>query len=141
MRKEALAVKKDEQVSSEKLAKRIAQLILDKKGEDVVVLDIREHSAYADFIIIASARSARHVQGLADHIEEELYKEQISPLGVEGKAEGQWVLMDYGDVIVHLFFEPVREWYDLEGLWMDAPRVDLESWGLSFQAEEEDVED
>ncbi len=130
MRREALALKK-KNLSPEALARRIGQLIREKKGEDLVILNIRENSSYADYILIASARSARHVQGLADYVEEELYKEQITPLGVEGKNEGQWVLIDYGDVVIHLFFEPVREWYDLEGLWMDAPRVDLEAWGLN----------
>lgn len=139
MNKEMLAVKKSNRsLSAEGLARRLAQLVLDKKGEDLVILDVRDRASYADFILIASARSARHVQGLADYIEEELFKEGIEPLGVEGKSEGQWVLMDYGDVVLHLFFEPVREVYDLEGLWIDAPRVEPETWGLVFPEEVQD---
>ena len=139
MNKEALAVKKNETLSPETLARRLGQLILDKKGEDLVIIDVRERATYADFILIASARSARHVQGLADFIEDSLYQEKISPLGVEGKTEGQWILLDYGDVVVHLFYGPVREVYDLEGLWMDAPRIEPEEWGLKlFEEQDED---
>ncbi len=134
-----LALKKNSRfLGAEELARRIGQLVLDKKGEELVIIDVRERATYADFILIASARSARHVQGIADHVEEELFKERIEPLGVEGKTEGQWVLLDYGDVILHLFFEPVREVYDLEGLWMDAPRVAPEDWGLILPEEVSD---
>ncbi|WP_022852619.1 ribosome silencing factor [Thermodesulfatator atlanticus] len=129
MKKEAAAEKKT-RLSPEELARRMAQLALDKKAYDLVIIDVRGRSSYADFIIVASARSARHVQGIADNIEDELYRERIFPLGTEGKTEGQWVLMDYGDVVFHLFFEPVREFYDIEGLWMDAPRIAPEDWGL-----------
>jgi len=121
---------------SQILAKRLCEEALAKKGEDLVILDVRERSTYADYIIIVSVRSSRHAQGLADHVEEELYKEGFSPQGVEGKTEGQWILMDYGDVILHVFFEPVREVYDLEGLWMDVPRIDPKDWGVSLPEEE-----
>ncbi len=131
MKKEALALLRPS-VGPEELAKKLAQLALNKKVHDLVILDVRGLASYADFILIASARSARHVQGVADAIEEELYRERIEPLGIEGKTEGQWVLMDYGDVVLHLFFEPVREVYDLEGLWMDAPRIEPEEWGLTL---------
>ncbi|HHI96228.1 MAG TPA: ribosome silencing factor [Thermodesulfatator atlanticus] len=138
-RREREGVKKEVLVASPKrpalkaqeLAQKMARLALDKKVHDLTILDVRGLASYADFILIASARSARHVQGVAEAIEEELYQERIEPLGIEGKTEGHWVLMDYGDVVLHLFFEPVREVYDLEGLWMDAPRIDLEEWGLS----------
>jgi len=132
VKKTALALKKklSPTIKAEDLARKLAQLVLDKKAYDLVILDVRGFSSYADFILIASTRSARHVQGVAEAVEEELFREKIEPLGVEGKTEGQWVLMDYGDVVLHLFFEPVREVYDLEGLWMDAPRIEPESWGL-----------
>ncbi|WP_231887711.1 ribosome silencing factor [Thermodesulfatator autotrophicus] len=129
MKKEALAPKKPV-LKPEDLARLMAQLALDRKIHDLVILDVRGLSSYADFILVASARSARHVQGVADYLEEELYKQHITPLGIEGTTEGQWVLMDYGDVVFHLFFEPVREFYDIEGLWMDAARIKPEDWGL-----------
>lgn len=121
---------------SQILTKRLCEEVLAKKGEDLVILDVRERSTYADYIFIVSVRSSRHAQGLAEHIEKELYKEGFSLHGIEGKTEGQWILMDYGDVILHIFFEPVREVYDLEGLWMDAPRIDPKDWGISMPEEE-----
>ncbi len=129
MKREALATKKTV-LKPEDLARLMAQLALNKKVHDLVIIDVRGLSSYADFILVASARSARHVQGVADYLEEELYRENITPLGIEGTDEGQWVLMDYGDVVFHLFFEPVREFYDIEGLWMDATRIKPEDWGL-----------
>jgi len=143
VKKDSLALKKTKvTLSPEELARKMAQLALDKKAHDLVILDVRGLASYADYILIASARSARHVQGVADAIEEELYREKVEPLGIEGKTEGQWVLMDYGDVVLHLFFEPVREVYDLEGLWMDAPRIEPESWGLTLpEPTQEDVEE
>jgi len=132
VKKDSLALKKNSHLifKAEDLAKKLAQLVLDKKAYDLVILDVRGLASYADFILIASARSARHVQGIADAVEEEMFRKKIEPLGIEGKSEGHWVLMDYGDVILHLFFEPVRKVYDLEGLWMDASRIEPESWGL-----------
>ncbi len=115
------------------LAKRLSEEALAKKAEDLVIIDIREKSTYADYIIIVSVRSTRHAQGLADYVEDILYKEGFRPRGIEGKAEGQWILLDYGDVIMHVFFEPVREVYDLEGLWMDAPRVNPSQLDLCLE--------
>ncbi len=139
--RDVLAVsKKRRTLAPEELAKKLTQLALDHKAEDLVILDVGKFSSYADFLVIASARSARHVQGVAEAVEEALYAEGIEPLGVEGKTEGQWVLMDYGDVVLHIFFEPVREVYDLEGLWLEAPRLSPEDWGLTPgpSTEEED---
>jgi ribosome-associated protein len=99
------------------------KIILGKKAVNVVALDVRELTSIADVFIICSGRSNRQVSALADHIERELRKQKIKPLSVEGAAEGQWVLMDYGYVVIHVFFESVRQFYDLEGLWSDARRI------------------
>ncbi len=112
-------------MNSLELAKRLSKLIRDKKGENLVVIDVRGRASYTDFILICSAKSARHVQGLAEFIEAEAAKEGIRPLGVEGLTQGHWVVMDYEDAVVHIFYEPVREVYDLEGLWAEAPRLEL----------------
>ena len=109
------------------LAKLLARLIDEKKGEDLVVLDVRGRASYTDFILIASAYSARHVQGLAEHLLSEAAKQGIRPLSVEGLSQGHWVVLDFQDAIVHLFYEPVRKIYDLEGLWMEAPRLEWEN--------------
>ena len=97
--------------------------VLGKKAVNVVAMDVRELTSIADVFIICSGRSNRQVSAIAEHIERELRREKIKPLSVEGTSEGQWVLMDYGNVIIHVFFESVRQFYDLEGLWSDAPRI------------------
>ena len=94
-----------------------------KKAENLVVLDVREMTSVADAFIICSGRSNRQVQAIAEYIQSDLKKQHKKPLSAEGLTEGHWALLDYGDVIIHIFYEPVRLFYDLEGLWMDARRV------------------
>lgn len=97
---------------------------------DLVLLDIGRHSSFADYFIICSGKSSRQVQGIADNVEAGLRDRGLKPLGVEGRQEGHWVLMDYGDIILHIFYEPVRYLYDLESLWSDASRLDWENVSL-----------
>jgi ribosome-associated protein len=94
-----------------------------KKATDVVALDVADLISYADVFIICSGRSNRQVSAIADFIKTDLKKHKIKPLSVEGTKDGHWVLLDYGHVIIHVFYEPVREFYDLEGLWSDAKRI------------------
>jgi ribosome-associated protein len=101
------------------------QAVLGKKALHVLALDVRELTSIADVFIICSGRSNRQVVAIAEHIERQMRKHKIKPLSVEGTAEGHWVLMDYGHVIIHVFFESVREFYDLEGLWSDARRIPI----------------
>jgi ribosome-associated protein len=101
-----------------------ARVLLERKALDLVVLEVKNLSSFTDYFLICSGRSDRQVQALASHLEEKLGGEGIHPLGVEGKREGRWILMDYGEVIVHVFYQPVREFYDLERLWSEAPRVE-----------------
>ena len=106
--------------------------VLGKKAESVVVLDIRELTSIADAFIICSGRSNRQVSALADHVERFLKQEGIRPISVEGRREGHWVLMDYGHVIIHVFYTETRFFYDLEGLWVDARRITTESLKASI---------
>jgi len=99
---------------------------MDKKAEEPVLLDMTGTSSFTDYFLICSGRSDRQVQAIARGIEEALEKEGIRPLGLEGVPAGKWILMDYEDVVVHIFLEPVRKFYDLEGLWIDALRVAVE---------------
>lgn len=108
------------------LAQICAHIALDHKAEDLVVLDVRELTSFTDYFIIMSGRSTRHVQGLADSIEKELRSKRISNKFCEGLQEGLWVLVDYNDVVVHIFYKETRSFYDLDGLWHDAPRVEIE---------------
>jgi ribosome-associated protein len=94
---------------------------------DLVILEVKELSSVTDYFVICSGKSDRQVKAIAAHVEEKLEKRGIVPLGVEGKREGRWVLMDYGDVVVHVFYQPIREFYELERLWSEAPRMQWRS--------------
>ncbi len=97
----------------------------DKKVMDLVVLDLRKGSAFTDFFVIGTGANVRQVQAIADAIEEALRTKGIKPALVEGRARGEWVLLDYFDFIVHIFQPATREFYGLERLWGDAERVEV----------------
>ena len=100
---------------------------LDKKALEPVLIDVHETSSYTDHLLLLSGRSDRHVQHIADGILETLGRELgRKPVGTEGASEGRWVLIDFGELVVHVFYHPLRDFYDLEGLWCDAPRVAIE---------------
>lgn len=94
------------------------------KAERPLIYDVAELVSYADYFVICSGRSTRHVQALAEHLEKALLQRRIKPMGVEGLSEGQWVLLDLGDVIVHIFYQPMRAIYDLEGLWWGGQQIE-----------------
>lgn len=108
------------------LALQAAQAAIDNNALEPVLLDTSKQSSYADFILVLSGRSARQVEAIAEKVEEALKDAGHSPLSVEGERGGHWTLIDYGDVVIHVFFHPTREYYDLEGLWSDAPQVPLQ---------------
>jgi ribosome-associated protein len=114
-----------EGLSTEEKTTLISQIVADKKAMDVVVLDMADASSITDYFLICSGGSERQVQAIADAINEQLKQAGITSLGVEGYREGHWILMDYGDVIVHIFSQGTRDFYDLEHLWTNAPRLDL----------------
>ncbi len=116
------AAQPDDDAKITSLAHRIASLALDKKADDVIILDVRGKTSYADYFVIASGDSERQVAAMAEHVETELRNEGVRPLGTEGQERGQSVLLDFGAVVAHLFFDQVRTFYDLEGLWTDVPR-------------------
>lgn len=98
---------------------------LERKAYDLVLLDVSKLTALADYFLICTGRSDTQVQAITQAIEETLAHAGQKPLAVEGFQHGHWVVLDYGDVVVHVFFEPVRGFYDLERLWAKAPRVRL----------------
>jgi ribosome-associated protein len=104
------------------LALKIAQAVVDKKGTEVLVLDVRGKASYADYIVVGSGDTERMVNALAEGVEEKLRPDGKRPIGREGEETGNWVLLDYGEVVAHLFLADARGFYDLEGLWADAPR-------------------
>ena len=99
--------------------------VTEKKAENVVLLDVRGLTSIADVFILCCGNSSRQVSALGDHIVRRLRKQGIKPLSIEGLGEGRWVLIDYGNVIIHVFYESVRDFYDIEGLWSDARRIDI----------------
>jgi ribosome-associated protein len=111
-------------MEARKLALQCRELADSKKAEDIVVLDVRELSSITDYFVIATGTSEPHlraiVEAIRDQIEEELH---LSPRATDGSLQGSWVVLDYFDVIVHVMRADVREHYDLEGLWSDAPRL------------------
>src|SRR5262249_59436603 len=104
------------------LARKAADAALDKKAENVVILDVRGLTSYADYFVVASGTSDRQVTAIADNVDDVLRKAGHRPNGVEGYTRGHWVLIDFGDVVCHVFYEEARAFYDLEGLWADAAR-------------------
>lgn len=113
--------------SIEEMVKKIYDSIDDKKGEQIAVLNIGKISSMADYFVIASASSERQVKAIADNVEDELSKHEINPKGKEGHNTSRWILLDYGDIMVHIFHNEEREFYNLERLWKDAPYVDIDN--------------
>lgn len=101
----------------------------EKKGYDITVLDIGSVSVIADYFVILNGRSTTHTQSIAEEIEENLERQGIMPLRKEGFREGRWILLDYGDVVVHVFEEGERRFYNLEHLWGDARVVGVSANG------------
>lgn len=99
------------------------EAILERKAHRLVVLDVSELTSFADYFMVCSGRSNRQVSGIAEHLKKTLKTKGLRPISIDGLKEGQWALLDYGNVIIHVFYESVREFYDLEGLWADAPRI------------------
>jgi ribosome-associated protein len=97
---------------------------LDKKAQDAVVIELGEICSFTDYFLICTGTSTRHNQTIAEHIEETLKKQGVRPLHIEGHTEGEWILLDYVDFVVHIFSARAREFYDLERLWRAGKRRD-----------------
>lgn len=100
---------------------------LKRQPRKLCILRVAELTSFADYFVICSGGSDRQVQAIAETIREGLKKEKILPVGTEGERAGQWILMDYGDLVVHIFYEPIREFYDIEGLWSEAPVMEVDA--------------
>ncbi len=104
---------------------RVAEAALERNAREPIILDLRGLSDAADFFLIASGDSDVHARAIADSIVERMDAAGFQPIGVEGRSGGRWILLDYVNVIVHIFLPRVRDFYQLERLWGDAPRTDL----------------
>jgi ribosome-associated protein len=107
-------------------AKLCLKIIKERKAVDPVLLAVGNLTSITDYFLIASGNSSRQVQAISRHLQKRTREAGFRPNGIEGEQEGHWVLLDYGDVIIHVFYNPFREFYDLEGLWIEAPRINHE---------------
>lgn len=123
--KENLAKLIEQSAHSFEITRDIINACMEAKGKDISVLDVSKSFGMSDYFIVVSGRSDRQVQGISNRILETLEKSGLTPVSIEGFEEGQWVLIDCGDVVAHIFYEPLRSHYDLESLWFKAPRLDL----------------
>jgi len=113
-------------MNSKEKALKTAKLLHDKKAQDITILELKDLTIITDYFVICSAESTTQVKALTEYLEETMELEGYKPYGIEGFSYAHWVLMDYGDVIVHIFLEETRKFYDLERLWLDAPRIQAE---------------
>jgi len=119
--------KKSDGLEGRSLALAIAGAGLEKKALNVEIIDVAGKVDYADYVVVMSGRSDRQVNAIARGVEEDMKKAHgVMALGVEGLPQGTWVLMDFGEVVVHVFHQDTRGYYDLESLWIDAARVNFE---------------
>ena len=118
-------------IELEQLTSVVCQAIADNKGTNIAILDVEEVSPVGERLVLCTASATKQVRAIADSILLTLKKEhQRLPYGVEGRGVDVWVLLDYGSLVVHIFQPETREYYDLDGLWMEAPRLSLESFGV-----------
>jgi ribosome-associated protein len=121
-------IKKEyQEKSGHELAQICAQAALDTKAEELVILDVRGLTTFTDYFLIMNGTSIRHVQALAESIEAKLRSKRIKASSAEGLREGMWVLLDFDDVVVHIFYHEQRKFYDLEGLWSEGKRIEIDS--------------
>ena len=113
-------------LKSRDLAVKAAEAALKKKALDVTILDLSGLTVIADYFVICSGESTTQVKAVAAFIEEELAKKRKKPLGVEGASYSHWILLDYGDVVIHVFEKETRAYYNLEKLWMDAKIIEID---------------
>lgn len=123
MRPEPIAEKSQEKYRQDAIA--AANAALAKKAIEPVLIDLSGVQSYTDYLLVTSAHGSRGVRAIGEHVEKVLAERGVHPIGSEGVAEGHWALIDFGDLVVHVFDQNLREFYDLEGMWFDAPRIEL----------------
>lgn len=109
-----------------KRAVKVAELAIDKKAKDTVILELKDLSSIADYFVICSGDNPAQIKAIAEAIDDYFSKKKVFPMGKEGLDSARWVLLDYGDIIIHIFNDETRTYYNLEKFWMDAPRIPVE---------------
>ena len=112
-------------MTSLELAREIGKILDSKKATDIKIMDIGGHSSLGDYFVLASASNTTQTKALCDEIEEQLFKKGLEPRRIEGYQSASWILLDYVDVIVHIFYKETREFYSLERLWADVQQIEL----------------
>ena len=112
-------------MTNKEIVEVVYNAVDDKKGININVLDVSKISSIADYFVIAGGNNPNQVQAMADNVQEEMHKLEINPKHIEGFRGASWILMDYGDIVVHIFNEDDREFYDLERIWKDADIVEM----------------
>jgi ribosome-associated protein len=120
---------------------RCINAALQRKAKDLVVLNVKTLSSFADYFLICSGQSDRQVKAIAAWLQDSLKKDGMTPLGMEGMQYGQWILMDYGDIVIHIFYDPVRVFYDIERLWFEAPKMMIDDEATEIRVLEEGFTD
>jgi ribosome-associated protein len=120
------AIRAEDFEDSRRTAELAAVAAFDKKADDVLLIDLRGVSGYADFLVVVSGTNERQLEAIADGVEQSLREQGHRLVGAEGGKSSRWQLLDFGDVVVHVFHEDERHYYDLEGLWADAPRIRID---------------
>jgi ribosome-associated protein len=105
-------------------ARLALKIVKERKAIDPALFEVGKLTSITDYFLITSGSSSRQVQAINQHLSRRMREEGFRAFGVEGQKQGHWVLMDYGDLVIHIFYQPVREFYDLEGLWLEARRVE-----------------
>ena len=113
----------------------------ERKAKSIIAIDVKKFTSYTDTLVIIEGSSQRQVTGIAEHLIKSLKGQKIKTIGVEGVKEGDWALLDFGDVIIHVFESEKKSFYDIEGLWADAPRINLSEFKETFKPQEEEEED
>ncbi len=106
------------------------KIVKERKAHNPIILEVEKLTSITDYFLIASGNSSRQVQAIARHLNRKMREKEFRAYGVEGEKEGHWILMDYDDIVIHIFYHPVREFYDLEGLWIEAPRIEPDEAGV-----------
>jgi ribosome-associated protein len=119
--------KKFSEISSKEKALLVAGWLDEKQGEDIIIMDVAKLSSVTDMTIVVSARGVKHAKALADFILDRSAEDNIEFLSIEGQKTGEWVLVDLNDVLIHVFLAELREFYNIEGMWSEADRVELKS--------------
>lgn len=125
-------------VAMEDTLKKYLVPLFERKAKTIVAIDVKKFTSYTDSIVIVEAGSHRQVTAIAEHLIKSLKARKINAFGVEGVKEGEWALIDFGDAIIHVFESEKKSFYDIEGLWADAPRIDLSEFTHALKEEEDD---